>query len=64
MADQQHVVPRPGMGGDQVTGAAGFGHVDPTHGKAQRLQLGRNEGSDSMHARQVQRPAVLVPQSL
>jgi hypothetical protein len=60
VADQQDVAARTLMGGDQVSGAAGFGHVDPADLKAQRLQLGPDHVADGPHPLEVQGAAVLV----
>ena len=62
MSDQQHIAPGPRVGGDQMTGPPGLGHIDPAYGKAQRHQLGLNHLPDGAHTGQVQCAAVLVHQ--
>ena len=56
--------PGPRMGGDEMAGAAGLGHVDPAHLEAERLELGAHHLADCGHAVEVQGAAVRVHQPL
>jgi hypothetical protein len=47
---------------DQMPSAAGFGHIDPVHRKAQRLKFGADNVAGGAHAGEIQRPAILVHQ--
>ena len=62
MADQEDVAAAPPMGGDEMAGAPGLGHLDPAHGEAERLQLLAHHPADGAHALEVQRAAVPVHQ--
>ena len=70
VADQQHPLAAPaaprtgGMAGDQVTRAAGRGHVDPADVEAERLQFGAHHLGNRTYAGEVERARVLVDQPL
>ena len=66
MADQEHpLAPAAALvGGDDMAGAAGLGHRDPSHLEAERLELGAHHPADRLDSGEVQRAAVLVHQPL
>jgi hypothetical protein len=56
--------PLPLRVGDQVPGALGLGRRQPLDPEAQRLELGPHHPPDRLHARKIQRAAILVHQPL
>ncbi len=64
MADQEDVAAGAAAGSDDMAGAAGLAHVDPSDLEAERLELGAHHLANRSHAREVQRAAVHVHQPL
>ena len=70
MADQQNMARRVAavsaakraVGGDEMAGAAGLGHVDPAHLHPDRLEFGAQKLGIGADAVAIQSPAILVHQ--